>query len=88
MLIFVQQSSCRNSKPGPERARGARPSDHCENSGGMSQRELSEPKANDGPSTVRESKYGEKFSINCALTPADTPRCCACSHARAHASRP
>jgi len=69
-------------------ARGARPSDHCENSGGMSQRELSEPKANDGPSTVRESKYGEKFSINCALTPADTPRCCACSHARAHASRP
>ena len=67
---------------------GARPSDHCENSGGMSQRELSEPKANDGPSTVRESKYGEKFSINCALTPADTPRCCACSHARAHASRP
>ena len=89
MLIFQVRDVGSVFRPGPagEGAR-ARPSDLCDNSGGMSQRELGELKANDGPATVRESKYGEKFSINCALTPADTPRCCACSHARAHASRP
>jgi hypothetical protein len=60
MLIFQVRDVGSVFRPGPagEGAR-ARPSDLCDNSGGMSQRELGELKANDGPATVRESKYGD-----------------------------